>query len=83
MRATGIVRKIDKAGRFSIPKELTNTYGINKYDAMELFLKEDVIFLQKHEPGCVFCGSKRDFKMYKKRKICKVCIDELAASIEA
>ncbi|QWH64208.1 AbrB/MazE/SpoVT family DNA-binding domain-containing protein (plasmid) [Bacillus mycoides] len=48
MRATGIVRKIDNLGRVVIPKETRRTLQVNTGDAIETFVEEDAIILQKY-----------------------------------
>jgi transcriptional pleiotropic regulator of transition state genes len=57
MKSTGIVRKIDKTGRFCIPKELLKTRRIENGDSLEVSVKGEQIVLQAyrdirdHRPG--------------------------------
>ncbi len=78
MKATGIVRPIDKLGRVVIPKELRKTYGLSVDDAVEIFVNdENQIILKKYEPACIFCNSTDDIIMYEGKSICKGCLDKI------
>ena len=48
MKATGIVRRIDDLGRIAIPKEIRRRMGIREGDAMEIFLEDNRICLEKY-----------------------------------
>ena len=48
MKATGIVRRIDDLGRIAIPKEIRRSMGIREGDAMEIFLEDNRICLEKY-----------------------------------
>ncbi|HFK1812549.1 TPA: AbrB/MazE/SpoVT family DNA-binding domain-containing protein [Bacillus cereus] len=48
MRATGIVRKVDNLGRIVIPKETRRILQVDSGDALEIFVEEDAIILQKY-----------------------------------
>lgn len=48
MKATGIVRRIDDLGRIVIPKEIRRSMGICEGDAMEIFLENNRICLEKY-----------------------------------
>lgn len=50
MNSTGIVRKIDELGRIVIPKELRKTLKISIGSAMEIFIDDNRVVLQKHSP---------------------------------
>ncbi|MGU3443424.1 AbrB/MazE/SpoVT family DNA-binding domain-containing protein [Bacillus cereus] len=50
MKATGIVRKVDNLGRVVIPKETRKTLQVDTGDALEFFVEEDAIILQKYIP---------------------------------
>ncbi|PFI79091.1 AbrB/MazE/SpoVT family DNA-binding domain-containing protein [Bacillus cereus] len=58
MKATSIVRKIDNLGRIVIPKEIRNTLKLDTGDALEFFVEEDTIILQKYTPhdACPITG---------------------------
>lgn len=48
MKATGIVRRIDKLGRVVIPKEIRRTMRINDGDPLEIFTDDNQIMFQKY-----------------------------------
>ena len=72
MKSTGIVRSVDDLGRIVIPKEIRNTHGIKVGEPMEIYVDGKQIILQKHEPGCVFCGKLTD-KAYMGQCVCPKC----------
>ena len=78
MKATGIVRKVDELGRIVLPIELRRTLDIEERDALEIYLDEDKIVLQKYEPACLFCGSNQDLVSYKGKNICSDCAKNIA-----
>ena len=49
MKSTGIVRHVDNLDRIVIPKELCKTLGIEPKGALEIFVNDTQIILQKHE----------------------------------
>lgn len=51
MKSTGIVRKVDELGRVVIPIELRRTLDIHEKDAMEIYVDNDRIVLQKYKPN--------------------------------
>ncbi|SHN37592.1 MULTISPECIES: AbrB/MazE/SpoVT family DNA-binding domain-containing protein [Gracilibacillus] len=51
MKSTGIVRKVDELGRVVIPIELRRTLGINEKDALEIYVDDERIILQKYKPN--------------------------------
>ena len=77
MKSTGIVRKIDELGRIVLPSEIRRTFGINEKDAMEIYTKDDMIFLKKFETTCTFCGSPDKLKTYKDKSVCAKCIKDM------
>ncbi len=65
MKSTGIVRKVDELGRVVIPIELRRTLGINEKDALEIYVEQDRIILQKYKPNmtCQVTGEISDDNM--------------------
>lgn len=51
MKALGIVRKVDELGRVVIPVEVRKALNINKKDPVEMFSKEDGLFIRKYKPS--------------------------------
>ena len=77
MKATGIVRKIDKLGRIVLPIELRRTLNINIKDPIEIYVDGEFILLKKYEPACIFCGNAKDVKNLHGKNICAECVSEL------
>lgn len=48
MKATGIVRNIDKLGRVVIPKEIRRTMGLDIGTPIEFYTHEDKLVLNKY-----------------------------------
>lgn len=83
MKATGIVRPVDQAGRLVLPKELRRVFNLLDEDAsVEIFTEGDAIILRKYSPACIFCGSFDDVTEYKGHKVCRECAKELYAEAE-
>jgi len=81
MRATGIIRRVDELGRVVLPIELRRTFGIKEYDGLEIYTYNDQIILRKHEPACVFCGSRDEVTKFKGKNICKDCFSSMSQKV--
>lgn len=57
MRATGMVRKVDKLGRVTLPKGLRRVLDIEVHDGLAIYVENDQIILCKYEPARMFCGN--------------------------
>ena len=78
MKATGIVRQVDKLGRVVIPMEIRKKFDIiDDQDSFEIFVEEDKIILKKYQPCCVFCGEANDIVSHMGKNICKKCIEQI------
>ena len=73
MKSTGIVRRIDKLGRITLPTELRKVFNINERDPLEMFVDENMIVLKKYETSCVFCGSSEGLKEFNSKSVCAEC----------
>lgn len=62
MKSTGIVRKVDELGRVVIPIELRRTLDIAEKDALEIYVDDERIILQKYKPNmtCQMTGEVSD-----------------------
>lgn len=78
MKDTGVVRKIDELGRFTLPMELRRKLNINIGDALEVFVDNNTIVLTKYIESDLFTGSTEDLVEYKGKKISKQTIRELS-----
>jgi transcriptional pleiotropic regulator of transition state genes len=52
MRNTGIVRRIDDAGRIVIPMELRKAFNINNNDPVQIFVDDEDIIIRKYDLTC-------------------------------
>lgn len=77
MKATGMIRHIDELGRIVIPKEMRRKMDIQNNDPVEIFVEGDHILLSKYVPSCIFCGSTEEVMLFKDKRICKACREEL------
>ena len=76
MISTGIIRKVDKLGRFVLPSELREKFHIVENDALEIFTSGDMIVLKKYEARDIFTGQSENLIDYKDKK---VSIDSIRA----
>ena len=77
MKSTGIVRKVDTLGRIVLPIEIRKILDIKENDAIEIFIDNDKIVLQKYQPACVFCNSVEDIVYFNNKRICSECVEKL------
>ena len=77
MKSTGIVRKVDELGRIVLPIELRRTLDIAERDELEIYLDDDKVILKKYEPSCIFCGEADDIIIFKNKRICRHCLEEM------
>ncbi len=79
MKATGIVRQVDKLGRVVIPMEIRKKFDIiDDQDSFEIFVEEDKIILKKYQPGCLFCGETDGTVTLKGHIVCRECSKKLS-----
>jgi len=77
MKSTGVVRKIDELGRIVLPIEIRKTLDIQQRDALEIFIDENKIVLQKYQPACIFCGQVENIVYFNGKRICSACIEKM------
>ena len=77
MKSTGVVRKVDELGRIVLPMEIRKTLDIKQKDAIEIFIDEDKIVLQKYQPACLFCGRVEDIVYFNGKRVCTACIERM------
>ena len=79
MRATGIVRQVDRLGRIVIPMEIRKKFDmVDDEDSFEIFVEDDKIILKKYQPGCLFCGETEGTVTLKGHVVCKECAKKLS-----
>lgn len=79
MKSTGVVRKVDELGRIVLPIEIRKTLDIKQKDAIEIFIDEDKIVLQKYQPSCIFCNSLDRIIYFHGKRICAECVEKMKA----
>ncbi|MBQ9783559.1 MAG: AbrB/MazE/SpoVT family DNA-binding domain-containing protein [Clostridia bacterium] len=77
MKSTGVVRRVDELGRIVLPMEIRKTLDIKQKDAIEIFIDEDKIVLQKYQPACLFCGRVEDIVYFNGKRVCGACIEKM------
>ncbi len=77
MKSLGIVRKVDELGRIVLPIETRKRLGLEAKDPVEIFVEKDRVILKKYEPTCIFCGDSSGIVIYKDKRVCKNCLEEL------
>ena len=77
MKSTGVVRKIDELGRIVLPIEIRKTLDIQQRDALEIFIDENKIVLQKYQPACIFCGQVENIVYFNGKRVCSACIEKM------
>lgn len=77
LKSAGIIKRLDKLNRFTIPAELRNKFSIYENDLMEIFTEGDFIVLKKYEPNCIFCGATKKLVSCNNKLICTKCSESL------
>ena len=77
MKSTGMVRKVDELGRIVLPIEIRKTLDIEQRDALEIFVDQDRIVLQKYQPACIFCSQVDNIVYFNGKRICASCLAKL------
>ena len=49
MKSIGVVRKLDRVGRLTLPVELRKQFHLEKGDELEMFVDGDMVVLKKKE----------------------------------
>lgn len=57
---SGMVRKVDKVGRVSIPPSVRESIGVVEGDQVEFGVVGNRIYLGKYSKTCIICGRNRD-----------------------
>ena len=77
MKKSGITREIDELGRLVILKEVRDSLGISKGDPIDMIVEDGKVILQRSPYICLFCKEDKELVEFKKRRICKKCLEEL------
>ncbi|MCI8411667.1 MAG: AbrB/MazE/SpoVT family DNA-binding domain-containing protein [Clostridia bacterium] len=76
-KSTGIIRYVDSLGRIVVPKEIRAMFKIVEKEKIKIYVKNNVILLEKFEPNCILCGNKEDLMEFKEKLICKKCVNNI------
>lgn len=74
---TGIARKVDDLGRIVLPVELRRAFDIREGDLLEVSTEDGRILLSKRQDSCTFCSSEENLSMYRERRLCQNCKEEI------
>ena len=77
MNSTGMARKVDDLGRIVLPVEMRRQFGIRPGDEMEISVDGGSIMLRKIELRCVFCDGDISLRVFRDKKVCGSCSEEL------
>lgn len=80
IEATGVVIKIDKLGRITLPVRIRDFLGLEANESLEIFtdVKTDCIRLKRVSESCLKCGTDKNLKEIKcGYYICNNCIEEV------
>jgi transcriptional pleiotropic regulator of transition state genes len=77
----GVVRQLDHLGRIVIPKEMRDSLKMETGDPVDIFIRNDVICIEKCKVQCTICGSTKEDKLLEVEgvHICNNCISKMAA----
>lgn len=78
MKDTGVVRKVDELGRFTLPMELRRKLHIEVGDPLEVFVDENSIILRKYVASDIFTGETEDLIEFEGKKVSRNTIIRLA-----
>jgi transcriptional pleiotropic regulator of transition state genes len=80
IKNTGIVRRVDSLGRIVIPMELRRLIGIGAESPLDISLDDqnNWILIEPYQSDCHFCGGKDDINLFKGKRVCEKCINELS-----
>lgn len=78
MKATGIVRRVDRMGRIVLPVELRAQLGIGQGTPVEIYRDGEVLVLVRLHEACIFCGSSGSLQGHDGKMVCQKCAAEIA-----
>lgn len=76
MISAGLVRKIDREGRVSIPIQFRKQLNYKVNDEVEVIIENDKIMIKKWKDACEFCGRTEDVVLFQNKNICSGCMEE-------
>ncbi len=76
MKDTGVIRKVDELGRFTLP--MRRKLNIEVGDPLEVFVDDESIILKKYVASDIFTGDTEDLIEFNGKKVSKKTILQLA-----
>lgn len=76
------VKKLTKGRGLTIPKDIAAETGILGGTAVDLVSTGDGIYISKHIPTCVYCGSPEAVRVLRGKEICAECAGRIRKEIE-
>ena len=77
MKSIGIIRRIDKLGRLTLPAELRKKLDLDINDPMEFYMDGESIVIRKYSLACVFCGEVDNTVKFGDKLICPKCLETI------
>lgn len=77
MKSTGLVRRLDPVGRLVLPSELREQLEIVEGTPLEVFVDGSCVLLKLYQPNCIFCNETSNVTMYKGKRVCPDCLDNI------
>jgi len=74
MKLLGVVRRLDAAGRVTLPRDIRRRWGIEHNDGLEIAVEGNYIILSKYRPVCIFCGGAEGIAEIKGKQVCEECL---------
>lgn len=79
MKNIGTMKKIDKAGRIVLPKELLRVLGMRDDTVLEINTDGESIILSRYMPKCILCNENEDVALkFEGKQLCKTCLIKIA-----
>ena len=79
MRATGIIRDLDKLNRLVIPMEITKALEFESKQSVQFFIEGSCIIISKYQKCCTFCDVD-DLNMlvtFNDKLVCHDCVESI------
>lgn len=64
MNRSGLIRKLDKVGRVSLPTSIRNALNIREGSMVEFGVEGSTVTLTRYSPVCFICGDDHDVSKY-------------------
>jgi transcriptional pleiotropic regulator of transition state genes len=71
------MRRVDSLGRVVLPADLRHALDIREGDTLDVAIEEGHLVLSKHDPACVFCGTRAELVEHAGRHACATCVSQL------